>query len=401
MTVTVTSAAALRPLAGVGAGLAERWRQLADQAIEPNPFAGPDLVLAAAKHLPDGNSAALLTVERGGELIFALPVLRRAGSRRFPVPTLRSWDHAYNCLNTPLIAPARGVEAWRAVQRALSTRLPLLLIDNMRDDGPVAADLTAALDIGASDSLLHPAYPAVLDSYRRPGARPGDGSGEVSHKTERTLASRRRKLGRLLDGEVRTGYWIGEDRPPEELIDRFLDLEAAGWKGHQGTALASMPGTAAFFRELVRGHAARGALQVLALQVADRLVAATVNLLDQRTVFCFKMAFDEGFQRCSPGRQLVTENLRLFHEHGGLDYLDSCADADTELATHTFNSSHPMARVLISGASAPTELLTRGLLAGRAARRRLHELRADDVPDAERAGQQQRHPDAPATPHDT
>ena len=78
----------------------DRWRALAEAAVEPNPFFEPAFVTGAAQHLPDAG-ASLLVVEDAGRWLACLPVPRGAVGR--VVPVLRTWRHPYCFLGTPLL----------------------------------------------------------------------------------------------------------------------------------------------------------------------------------------------------------------------------------------------------------------------------------------------------------
>ena len=110
----------MRRLRDLDTEVVDRWHALADRASEPNPFAEPGVVLAAAEHLPGGDRAMLLSVEHGGEMTFALSVAREPATRHRPVPVLGVWQGGYPPLATPLLDPAHGVAAWRAVRTAIS-----------------------------------------------------------------------------------------------------------------------------------------------------------------------------------------------------------------------------------------------------------------------------------------
>ncbi|MGH3620480.1 MAG: GNAT family N-acetyltransferase [Sciscionella sp.] len=301
----------LRPLSAVDDSLVGRWQALADRAVEPNPFAGPDVALPAAAHLPNGEPAMLLAAERGSELVFALPVVHRGGFRHLPLSTLQAWQHPYTFLGTPLLAPEEPERTWLAVldmlraQRAASW----LVVEDMDLDGAAAIALRAASGF------------RVLDRRARMIAhRCGAASG-----SRRTAAKRRRRLAKVAGGEVVLVEQSGVDGVDAAVRD-FLRLEASGWKGLGGTALGADPATAVFFRELCHRHAARGALRLLALQVDGRAIAMICLLLAGGTTFCFKVGHDDALTAGSPGSGLLTDVVTEFHESATQQVIDSCAE---------------------------------------------------------------------------
>ena len=74
--------------------LLDRWAELESNALEPNLFLAPQMVLPAARYLEDGRAARLLVAQQGGELRFLLPVSGPPGLRRTPIAGLwrRRWS---------------------------------------------------------------------------------------------------------------------------------------------------------------------------------------------------------------------------------------------------------------------------------------------------------------------
>ena len=107
-------------------------------------------------------------------------------------------------------------------------------------------------------------------------------------------------------------------------IDHFLALEAAGWKGAAGSALASHDATAGLFRDALRGAAERGRLERLSLKLDGRPIAMLANFITAPGAFSYKTAFDERFARFSPGVLLQLENLALL-DNPEVAWCDSCA----------------------------------------------------------------------------
>lgn len=365
---------ALRPLIRLDADEIRQWRRLADRAAEPNPYAGPDMALAAAAQLSGGAEAALLSVRRDGAMTFALPVARYHAHPRVPVPILGAWQRPYPPLATPLLDAEHGVAAWRAIRAALGTRLRAawLLIDPMTADGPVARALHATSETSGGGAL----GPRSTHTWQRGAVFRDRGPAEPSGRTRRNLARRRRNLAALLGTEPQVGFWSGANQPPTELTDRFLALEAAGWKGRAGTALADDPGAAAFFRDMLDRHRADDALEIVTLHAGRRLIAATVNLRAGDGVFCHKTAYDERFHACTPGRLLVQDSIRLFFENTDCRVMDSCASADSQIANQMFTDRIDMASMIIPGTTAASQVAARAFLTARTARaglsRRLH-----------------------------
>ena len=109
----------------------------------------------------------------------------------------------------------------------------------------------------------------ISNPRRRAALACGAGAG-----FETLIAARRRKeWGRLKRRLMDCGRLDFDWSDGPGAVEDFLRLEAAGWKGAQGTALAADPKRAAFARETLGGFAARGRLQIaqpLARRSSDR-----------------------------------------------------------------------------------------------------------------------------------
>jgi CelD/BcsL family acetyltransferase involved in cellulose biosynthesis len=114
----------------------------------------------------------------------------------------------------------------------------------------------------------------------------------------------------------------------EAAFETFLALEAASWKGEQGTALACNPDDARFVRQLIRNLAAREQASVALLRVDGAVVAAQVLLYSGTQAYTWKTAFDAGFAKYSPGALLVDKVTEALLEGGPVTLIDSCSSPD-------------------------------------------------------------------------
>jgi CelD/BcsL family acetyltransferase involved in cellulose biosynthesis len=113
-------------------------------------------------------------------------------------------------------------------------------------------------------------------------------------------------------------------------IERYTTLEGAGWKGRNGTALSSNREQFEFYRELMRGAAARGQAVVYELWVGDRLAASRLGLCEGGMLVMLKTSYDEDLARYAPGRLLLRaaiEEAFATHAGGTIEfYTDANAD---------------------------------------------------------------------------
>src|SRR6202012_2116828 len=108
-------------------------------------------------------------------------------------------------------------------------------------------------------------------------------------------------------------------------IEDFLALEASGWKGARGTALAQNAGDARFVRNATTALAAIGQCEIVPLRAGDIPVAAGIVLRHQDRAFFFKIGVDERFAKFSPGVQLTLDLTRHLCADPAIASADSTA----------------------------------------------------------------------------
>lgn len=307
--------------------LAAAWDRLAERASEPNPFV-ERWCLQSALHLLDPERRARLVVvqaERAGPLIGVMPLAPAARYGRLPLDHATVWAHANQFHGAPLVQT--GMEplfwsillGWCDASRWART---LLHVPRLTEDGPLHRALVdVARHRGADAMIVHREERALLESDLSPRAY---WEAAVRVKKRKEL---RRQANRLAEqGQVTFRRWQ-PDQALAPWVDAFLALEARGWKGEAGSALASHGGTEAWFRAVLAGAAAAGKLDMRALDLDERPLAMLINFLCPPGAFSFKTAFDEDHSRFSPGVLLQQANLDLLDD-ARIEWTDSCAAPD-------------------------------------------------------------------------
>ena len=111
-------------------------------------------------------------------------------------------------------------------------------------------------------------------------------------------------------------------------FERFLALEALGWKGGRGTALLCDPATVTSMRSMTRALAREGKCRVDSLELDGKPIAMGVTLISGKAAALWKIAYDENRAALSPGVQFTLEYTRRQLAANSVDFTDSCAIAD-------------------------------------------------------------------------
>lgn len=104
--------------------------------------------------------------------------------------------------------------------------------------------------------------------------------------------------------------------PLREALDDAFRIEASGWKGRSGTAIASREATRRFYVTLAREAAERGWLSLHFLTVGGLRVAFQYNLEYGERGFLLKLGFDPAFSSGAPGRILTWRVLERAFRNG-------------------------------------------------------------------------------------
>ena len=320
----------VRVPADIPAGLRREWQALAEVVAQPNSFAEAWFVEASLASLaPAGGVRLLAVLDRDrlvGVALFAPE--RRYG--RVPLRHVRNWRHHNHFFGPPLIRRGEEVPFWHAVLEALDEApwaAGFLHVSGLVDGGPTHRALAhAAAMRGRTCPVVQRERRPLLESSL---SAEDYYSRNVSAKRRSELARRRKRLAELGRLEVR------ELRRPEEVepwASDFLALEASGWKGRAGSAMAGAPATERFFRRVIADAFSAGRLSFLRLDLDGRAVAMLTTFLAPPGAFGFKCTFDEAYARFSPGILLQIENLKAL-ERPGIAWIDSCASEDHPVAS--------------------------------------------------------------------
>ena len=349
----MTAARALTPAQAATAALTlfplatfadDGWNGLADAASEPNSFAESWFMQASVRALPVPPGARMAAVHAGGgdtrTLIGLMPLIVADHYGRMPVRHLENWLHYHCFMGAPLVR--RGYEAmfWNALLAGLDQAddAPAFLhLVALNGDGPLAAALLAAR---AGCAIVHRSERALLASELGPRAYYEATVRKKKRKEIGRLQSRLRELGPVTSRR----YGDGEDL--DAWIDAFLALEASGWKGSDGAALANEAGTAAFLRAAVHGAAAAGRLDFVRLDLSDQPIAMLINFVAAPGSFSFKIAYDEHYARFSPGVLIQLDNLDVL-DRSDIAWMDSCAAEDHPMINSLWGERRSIVRISV------------------------------------------------------
>ena len=321
------------------------WNALALYAVEPNPFHESWYLLPALRALDPGEKVRFLLFEVGDILIGMLPVAREPRYYGRRIAHLAGWSHPNCFLGAPLVAHGFERAFWRSLLD-WADRKPgkalFLHLTGLPLDGPLHQALSeVAAETGRPAGLVFREERAMLAAGKTPEEY---FTAALSGKKRKEL---RRQLNRLSEqGQVNFARQADSDGL-DEWLDHFLALEASGWKGEAGSALAQRETTAALFRQSLEGAAAHGRLERLSLTLDGAPIAMLANFITAPGAFSFKTTYDEAYARFSPGVLLQCENL-LMLDRADIAWTDSCAAEGHPMIDHIWRERRTLGRISVA-----------------------------------------------------
>ncbi len=177
-----------------------------------------------------------------------------------------------------------------------------LVLRDVPRDGPTS---TLVEPLARADGHLTGRW----ESLRTPRLALGGTRAEerTSSKFRANLRRRARRLCELGAVALERVDGRGGRAEVDRAVDDFLRLEASGWKGEGGSAIALDAALAGFYRRVAHDAAARGALAVRALLLDGRPIAVHLGIVHRGVYLLPKTAYDESLGQVSPGQLLQRE----------------------------------------------------------------------------------------------
>jgi hypothetical protein len=306
------------------------WEDLARSALEPNPFYEAWMLIPALQLLGKNKSLQLVLVFAQNQarpngppvLCGVFPLERKPKYKGLPVSVLSLWKHPYCFLCTPLLRADRARECLSAFFDWLESDTqtsPLVEFNYVSGEGPFNQALVDCLNERLSLSFLS-------DLYNRALFKPGSDADQylraaMSREHRKDVRRRARRLSEAGHVEF-VALEMGKDL--HAWLEEFIQLEASGWKKEHGS-IASKEEYRNYFMTVAEEAFRRGRLMMLGLKLDDQSIALKCNFLSGSGGYAFKIAYDEGHSRFSPGFLLEIENIRHLHARPEVEWMDSCA----------------------------------------------------------------------------
>lgn len=355
----VTRSLAIYP-ASAGFDLVEELEHLCARSVEPNIFFNPRFLAPAMPRLEDKEIRLAVLRDVDGErsrLRLLVPFSVERPPVPFGVPIMRTWSNPFGPLGTPLVDhddPEGVIADFFSLLARPRLKLPrVFAFPESRLDGPFAILLE---QFAASRNLAL----TVTGRAERPYLQ---SNLEGDDYLRRSLSAHHfRGYGRLKRRLAELGtveHVVARSQSDIRIgVETFLALEASGWKGREGTAMAIDRYRAAFAREAVDRLAGRDLCRVHMLNLDGRPIACVIVFIESGIAYTWKTAYDESYAQWSPGTLLMLEVTRSHLEDPNILGTDSCAAPDHPVMSRIWSERRPVG-TLVVGLSPDADRLAR------------------------------------------
>ena len=300
----------------------QAWDFLARNSLWQNPSFESNYLLPALTHLANESVRVLVVedtqAEKHQSLVGLIPVESKS-IYRLPFKAAEIWKHDQCFDTTPLLLKKHASQTWRLIcEKLVEDGFKLLSLDTVSAETKV----DAVFDVAEQEQGI---VRFQRDHYQRAAFLPAASVDDYvqKHVSKSIRKNTKRLLRRLEDRGTITWETSDDSSDFEQLAEDFLRIEASGWKGTEGTALASAKSTKAFYKELVGESAKVGKARFLSLKLDGRPIAMLSDIQSGQFVYSYKTAYDEEFAKFSPGQQVEVKNLEFLHRDG-IQFGDSC-----------------------------------------------------------------------------
>lgn len=327
-------------------GMQNQWDQLAQESIWVTHTFESNFLIPALQHLASDNVGVLIVEDVAetttGRLVGLVPVESKP-VYRLPFKAAEAWKHDQCFDATPMLHQSCPTEVWQAIcQQLHSDGYKLFSLDTVSAEARVNRVFE---QVEQDINLIR----FQRDRFERAALIPSQSAEQytkdfVSKSLGKKFRSTMKKLEKL--GTIEFELASAES-DFKQLAEEFLRIESSGWKGAEGTALASNPDTAAFYRAMIERSAAAGKARIVSLKLDGKAIAMLSDLQSRNVMCSYKTGYDDAFGKFSPGRQIEMKNIEFLHQEG-IELSDSCTSPDNDMMNRIWGQKLSFQSLILS-----------------------------------------------------
>jgi CelD/BcsL family acetyltransferase involved in cellulose biosynthesis len=294
------------------------WNELLAESHCDIPFLRHEWLRTWWRHFGSPNRLAVMVGRKGGQLVFALPLMEVTNLYAgIPLTVLQSLTNQHSFRFNFIVrrGEEHAIEDFWSYLRERRRNWHLLVLQEVPSDTPLWQRATDA-------AQRHRYTVGVWEAYESPYlAINGQWDaflGTRSRHFVKKLARARQLLAGAANG---FSYELkGRDGWDPTAFAEALEIETRGWKGKSGTAIACDPNLTSFHTTLAQTAADQGWLRLSFLRANGARVAFEYAMEYAGHWYAMKASYDPAFRQYSPGQLLCQEILKFCFEGGIVEY---------------------------------------------------------------------------------
>jgi hypothetical protein len=249
-----------------------------------------------------GNRLFIVLVRDRGELIGIAPMMHtRASIYGFKVEALQAIFNPHTPRYDFIVARNQDPGIYRAIWKAFAEhgKSDAVVLTQVPDGSESIAQME---QLGKRDGWLAGQWSSPASPFVRLDGGYESLFGNLRDSVQYNLRKRYDRLSRRgpVDVEFVTGL-----HDVKNAMGDGLRIEAAAWKGAEGTAINSDPKVAAFYTHLAERQAELGQLRLAFLRVGGKRIAFNYLLQCGTKLYALKIGYDPEYHSYSPGHMLL------------------------------------------------------------------------------------------------
>ena len=226
-------------------------------------------------------------------------------------------------LRTPRDEHTKYVDMLISSAANSSTSVSESLLETVKEEYPnhFWVDFNPVLESSPTYSLAemlksngHPTLltPVAQAAYLRIEGTFEEYRASLAKKFRGNLNNAKNKLQRL--GDPINVEFIDAASLRGNELQRFMEIEAASWKGEGGSAILRSEDLVSFYKSVTDGLVKPDMLLWCFLNLGGRTIASNMCIKIGGTLFLWKLGYDNEFSKCSPGSIMFEELVKFAYE---------------------------------------------------------------------------------------
>jgi Acetyltransferase (GNAT) domain len=193
----------------------------------------------------------------------------------------------------------------------------------------------------------------VIETWQRAALKP---KGSFDEWLQANFNQKRRKelkrlRNRLSEQGAITTDTLQQGQDPNPFVADLLMLEAEGWKGTKGTAIAANSKLKLALEEACAKFHQSKKLRFWTLKLDGKAIASLFAIVEGDKAWLGKIAFDEDFAKYSPGVQIILDCTEAFFNEPNIKLIDSSAIPNHPMIDRIWRDRIEMVNVFVAPAT--------------------------------------------------